>query len=370
MKGGNYMIISSSNVNMSSSRNYSKNIQANTTVFKWTLDGKQRQVNSNSVSLNYKESTKYDSYSSAFYSYNRLGEETAEYDASSTQNKLLSTDSDVKIGTSTLRRTFLSLLEMLEKARFKGKFKDNTLFNELTTNSDSSVLSLTSSANPQTWNRLEINSYFMEEKESTAFSTTGTVVTAEGNSISFDVTMEMSRSFTESNEFCQLSQYQQILTDPLVINLGSNPTSVSAQKFLFDIDADGDKDEISQLNSGNGYLALDKNGDGIINDGKELFGPSTSNGFNELAAYDSDNNGWIDEADSIYQKLKVWTKDESGKDILLSLKDADVGAIYLGSTKTKFSLTDDQNNLNGQVRSTGMYLKESGGTGTVQQVDF
>jgi len=364
------MIISSSNVNMSSTRNYSKSIQAKTTVFKWTLDGKQQQVSSNSTSLTYKESSRYDSLSSAFLSYNRLGEETAEYDATSTQNKLLSTDSGVKANTITLRRTFLSLLEMLEKARFKNKFQDSNLFHELTHHADTSVLSLSSSANPQTWNRLEINSYFMEEKETTAFSTTGTAVTADGNSISFDVTMEMSSNFTESNEFCKLTQYQQILTDPLVINLDSNPTSVSAKTFLFDIDADGDKDEISQLSSGNGYLALDKNGDGIINDGKELFGPSTSNGFAELTAYDSDDSGWIDEADPVYQKLRVWTKDENGKDLLLSLKDADVGAIYLGSTKTKFSLTNDKNELSGRVQSTGMYLKESGGTGTVQQVDF
>ena len=370
MKGGDYMIISSSNVNMSSTRNYSKNIQANNTVFKWTLDGKQGQVHSSSTSLNYEESTKYDHLFSALSTYNRLGKETADYDASSTQSKLLSTDSGFKANTISLRRTFLSLLEMIEKARFKHKFQDNNTFNALTTNSDSSVLSLTSSANPQTWNRLEINSYFMEEKESTAFSTTGTAVTADGKNISFDVTMEMSRSFTESNEFFQFSEYQQILTDPLVINLSSNPTSVSDKTFLFDIDADGDKDEISQLNNDNGYLALDKNGDGIINDGKELFGPSTNNGFKELAAYDSDDSGWIDEADPIYLKLKVWTKYENGKDILLSLKDADIGAIYLGSTKTNFSLTNDENSLKGQVRSTGMYLKESGGTGTVQQVDF
>ena len=370
MKGEDYMIISSSNVNMSSTRNYSKNIQVNNTVFKWTLDGKQRQVHSSSTSLNYEESTKYDYLFSPLLTYNKLGKETADYDVSSTQSKLLSNDSSFKADTLSLRRTLLNLLEMIEKARFKHKFQDNNTFNALTTNSDSSVLSLTSSANPQTWNRLEINSYFMEEKESTAFSTTGTAVTADGKNISFDVTMEMSRSFTESNEFCQFFEYQQILTDPLVINLSSNPTSVSDKTFLFDIDADGDKDEISQLNSSNGYLALDKNGDGIINDGKELFGPSSNNGFKELAAYDSDGSGWIDEADPIYLKLKVWTKDENCKDMLLSLKDADVGAIYLESTKTNFSLTNDQNSLKGQVRSTGVYLKESGGTGTVQQVDF
>jgi len=64
-----------------------------------------------------------------------------------------------------------------------------------------------------------------------------------------------------------------------------------------------------------------------------------------LKAYDSDGNGWIDEADEIYSKLKVWVRDSDGKERLLSLKEADVGAIYLGSSKTEFSLKDDEQKL-------------------------
>lgn len=45
------------------------------------------------------------------------------------------------------------------------------------------------------------------------------------------------------------------------------------------------------------FLALDKNGDSVINDGKELFGAATGQGFKELAIYDSDKNYWIDEND-------------------------------------------------------------------------
>ena len=42
----------------------------------------------------------------------------------------------------------------------------------------------------------------------------------------------------------------------------------------------------------------------------------TGNGFSELAEYDSDGNGWIDENDEVYDQLKVWVKDENGKDKL------------------------------------------------------
>jgi hypothetical protein len=47
-----------------------------------------------------------------------------------------------------------------------------------------------------------------------------------------------------------------------------------------------------------------------------------------------------------------------------------VGAIYLGHVATPFDLKDDNNQLLGQVRSSGLYLDEEGKTGTVQQVDL
>ena len=67
----------------------------------------------------------------------------------------------------------------------------------------------------------------------------------------------------------------------------------------------------------------------------------------------------------------VWTKDENGQDKLLDLKKADVGAIYLGNADTQFSLKDEDNNLHGEIRKTGVYLKEStGAVGTLNHVDL
>ncbi len=69
--------------------------------------------------------------------------------------------------------------------------------------------------------------------------------------------------------------------------------------------------------------------------------------------------------------MKIWTKDENGKDVLMNLKDADVGAIYLGNAQTEFSLNNQATQqTNGIIRKTGVYLKESGGVGTVQHVDL
>ena len=234
---------------------------------------------------------------------------------------------------------------------------------------DSSIPTL-NRGSTTTWNREIRSSQFTAEAEATTFSAEGIVQTSDGRSISFNVDLEMSREFMQATEFVTKDTVQ-IMTDPLVINMDVASAEVTDQKFYFDIDSDGKEDEISRLGAGSGFLALDKNGDGIINNGSELFGAKTGDGFGELAEYDKDDNGWIDENDEIFSSLKVWTKDSDGNDRLLSLKEADVGAIYLGNTSTEFSLNNAiTNQTNAQIRKTGIYLRETGGAGTVQHVDF
>ncbi len=217
--------------------------------------------------------------------------------------------------------------------------------------------------------RTTVTSGFFMETEMTAFKSTGFAKTSDGREISFDVTLEMSRGFCE--KYVTFAQEEYICVDPLVINVDSNVAKMSDMKFLFDIDADGKEDEISFAKEGSGFITLDKNNDGRVNDGSELFGTKSGDGFKDLAAYDEDGNGWIDEADSVFDDLKIWMKDENGNDIFIKLKDADVGAIYLGNADTEFSLKNLENgDTDGVIRKTGIYLKESGGVGTVQHVDL
>lgn len=144
----------------------------------------------------------------------------------------------------------------------------------------------------------------------------------------------------------------------------------SLKKFRFDLDFDGKEDRISFVGPGSGFLALDLNGDGQINNGKELFGPNTGNGFSELAQYDEDGNQWIDENDSIYDRLRIWTKDSEGKDTLFALGQKGIGAIYLGNIDTSFAMKNQDNHLQGRVRKSGIYVSENGSVGTVQQIDL
>ncbi len=118
-------------------------------------------------------------------------------------------------------------------------------------------------------------------------------------------------------------------------------------------------------------MALDLNGDGKINDGSELFGTKSGDGFKDLAKYDADGNGWIDEADPIWEKLLIWTKDENGEDKMYHLSDLGVGAIGLSRVGTQFSLNAEKTNeTNAMIRKTGIFLYENGAVSTLQQLDM
>lgn len=206
------------------------------------------------------------------------------------------------------------------------------------------------------------------ERESTQFSAQGIVRTADGREITLSVELNMSREFISHTNLTVRAG--DALKDPLVINFEGNAAELTRTKFAFDIDADGKTDQIAFVGPNSGFLALDHNGDGVINDGRELFGALSGNGFADLAAYDTDGNGWIDENDAIFARLLIWSRDAEGNDRLDGLLERNVGAIYLGQAATPFSLKDNDNALLGMVRASGIYLKEDGGAGTVQQLDL
>ena len=208
------------------------------------------------------------------------------------------------------------------------------------------------------------------EGETTTFSGQGTV-TAGGKELNFDVSLLMERSHTETQTTeVRMGDALRPPKDPLVVNLGAGPAGLSGQKIQFDINADGTDEQFAALVNTSGFLTIDKNGNGIVDNGSELFGPATNNGFSELAAYDEDKNGWIDEGDSAYSKLGVWTQQGGETNAYTSLKELNIGAIYTGSAETEFSLTNNKNETEAAVRRTGLYLREDGTAGTVQNLDF
>jgi len=200
------------------------------------------------------------------------------------------------------------------------------------------------------------------------FSAQGSVTTADGRSINFAAELQMTRqTYEEINVSLKAGD---ALIDPLVMNLSAQGTSLGDATFAFDLNADGTMETIHAPAAGSGFLAIDRNGNGVIDDGSELFGPSTGSGFDELAALDEDGNGWIDESDSAFGKLRIWQIASSDSQSLTSLLDSNVGAIATGRAATAYTLTDGSNGLAGAIRETGMYLKENGGAGTIQEIDI
>lgn len=216
--------------------------------------------------------------------------------------------------------------------------------------------------------RYDARSYY-HEAEQTSFRARGVVKTADGQEINISLQLNMSRTFTVQSEI-HFQAGDARAVDPLVINYQGHAASLTQRTYAFDLNSDGILEQIAFVRPGSGFLALDKNGDGIINNGSELFGPASGNGFAELALYDEDGNGWIDEGDSVYARLKIWSKDEEGHDRLISVSDAGVGAIMLGNIDTPFTITNSSNEAQGFVRHSSIFLRENGSAGTVQQIDL
>jgi hypothetical protein len=208
----------------------------------------------------------------------------------------------------------------------------------------------------------------VKEEECTAFSACGTVRTADGREVDFNLALHMDRRYErEEMVAADVRTYQ--LKDPLVINFNGKAAELTDTRFDFDLNGDGKTESIPFLTAGSGFLALDKDGDGKVSDGRELFGALSGNGFADLAGYDSNRDGWIDDSDPIFGSLLVWGRDQSGQESLESAKKAGVGALFLGEVSTPFALKDEGNRLQGQIRSSGIYLAEDGKVGTLQQVD-
>ncbi len=207
------------------------------------------------------------------------------------------------------------------------------------------------------------------ESETTNFASEGIVHTADGKEIRFKVELRMERQFLEqTNLSLRLGDAQ--LKDPLILNFDGTAAELSDTTVSFDLDADGQSEAMRFLKHGSAFLFLDLDGNGRATNGAELFGAKTGKGFEELRQHDTDGDGWIDEDDAAFSFMRLWSHDENGNDEVTDLADADVGAISFSATVTPFALKDASNQLQGQIRSTGVYLAESGGAGTVQQLDI
>ncbi|MCK5069590.1 MAG: hypothetical protein KAR01_03580, partial [Desulfocapsa sp.] len=209
--------------------------------------------------------------------------------------------------------------------------------------------------------------YSSYQYEKVSVQSSGSVQLEDGRNISFslDLSMERESLVRESTTWGATGG---VLLDPLVFSFDCNLESLANRDFLFDLDCDGVCEESFSLQPGSGFLALDLNNDQRVNDGSELFGPTTGHGFQELALHDTDGNGWIDENDPVFAKLLIWKPNESGDGSMLSLAEAGVGAICLTHDQTSFKLRDSNNTLMGEVAASGFFLTEDGEVRPLQEI--
>lgn len=113
-------------------------------------------------------------------------------------------------------------------------------------------------------------------------------------------------------------------SSPILLDLDNNGFALVGldNRVSFDIDADGDADSITWTRGGKGdaFLVLDRNGNGTIDDGSELFGNHTPmvttgmtalNGYEALREFDlagmgGDGDSRIDPDDAIWEELGLW----------------------------------------------------------------
>ena len=210
---------------------------------------------------------------------------------------------------------------------------------------------------------------FISESQSLTFGSSGSIKTEDGREIDFSLYLELKQEASYETSESFVLEVQR-MKDPLVINFGTESVGLTDQYFEFDLEGDGDSETIASLAAGSGYLVLDRNGNGSVDDGTEMFGVQTGQGFSELAEFDHDGNLWIDENDAVFSELSLWVRDESGNDQLRSLSDIGVGAIYLGSESGRFNLHSSTGSVLGEIKSSGVVLMEGGELRTIQEIDL
>ncbi len=151
---------------------------------------------------------------------------------------------------------------------------------------------------------------------------------------------------------------------PIVIDLngdGVQTVSRADSGGKFDLFGNGTAVHSGWVSGSDGMLAVDRNGNGVIDDINELFGGTTKgDGFAELAAYDSNGDGKVDAADANFADLLVW-QDANGNHVtdageLMTLEEAGIASVDTGYVELPF--VDANGNLHLE-RSTATRLDGS-----------
>ncbi|MCX5815101.1 MAG: hypothetical protein NTX75_02515 [Proteobacteria bacterium] len=184
----------------------------------------------------------------------------------------------------------------------------------------------------------------------------------------------------KTNDFIRdLFNTATVTPSPIILDLdgdGIETTSLTAGAY-FDHDGNGFAEQTGWASSDDGILVMDRNNNGTIDNGKELFGDQTilnngaraANGFQALAELDTNADGKIDANDAAFSNFKIWQDLDgdgySASDELFTLQEEGIQSINTGYTLS--SLVDANGN---EHKQTGSFTKSDGTTATATDVWF
>jgi Ca2+-binding RTX toxin-like protein len=164
--------------------------------------------------------------------------------------------------------------------------------------------------------------------------------------------------------------FLQDLVSPLILDLDGDGIELSSlvnSTAFFDLDADGFHEHTGWVSADDGILAIDSNGNGVIDGIDEVFGNATIDGFVELAALDSNNDGFINVSDASWSDLLVWQDlDGDGWSDSGELNDL----THWGITEIDLNYSQENSTLEGHSISTSSSFTMNGVSHDIKDVWF
>jgi hypothetical protein len=171
------------------------------------------------------------------------------------------------------------------------------------------------------------------------------------------------------------SMLQKGKIDPTLLDTngdGQTPMTSTEDGVQFDMNGDGQKEQVAwtQANGENtdGWLAMDRNGNGQIDNGKELFGEQNgaANGFDELAKLDGNQDGILNNQDSAYHQLRIW-KDKNHDGISQQNELSGLEEAGIASINTTYQNSNQQDAFGNAFRQIGSFQRTDAGASQIAQ---
>jgi hypothetical protein len=178
----------------------------------------------------------------------------------------------------------------------------------------------------------------------------------------------------KSSSRWDLIQHGTCRGSPLVLDLDGDGVNLSSleQGVAFDLFGSGQKVKTAWIGSGDGWLVLDRNENGVIDGATELFGNVTggtahADGFQALGTIDDNGDGVVDESDSAFAKLRVWrdtSRDgRSQPSELVTLEALGIRALIVAATRDEGAASWDRHG--NQIPLVGQFVRTDGTRGIV-----